>query len=71
MLVDNLGLTKVTEHLSSSNLALTAVAGVLIYSTALTLYRLYLHPLATIPGPKLAAITYWYEYYYDATRQGT
>ncbi|KAI4944235.1 hypothetical protein J4E91_008790 [Alternaria rosae] len=37
----------------------------ILYWLAVGVYRVYLHPLASIPGPKLAAFTFWYEFYYE------
>ena len=34
------------------------------------IYRLFLSPLASIPGPRLAALTSWYEFYYDVIKPG-
>ncbi|KAI3320663.1 putative benzoate 4-monooxygenase cytochrome P450 [Xylariaceae sp. AK1471] len=42
----------------------------LIYATSLAIYRLYLSPLSAIPGPKFAALTYWFEFYYDGYQGG-
>ncbi|KAL3472132.1 cytochrome P450 [Aspergillus californicus] len=35
-----------------------------------TIYRLFLHPLSKFPGPRLAAITQWYQFYHDVIRGG-
>ncbi|KIW31219.1 uncharacterized protein PV07_02885 [Cladophialophora immunda] len=40
------------------------------YLFALATWRLYLCPAADIPGPTLAKLTYWYEFYYDVVLGG-
>jgi hypothetical protein len=43
----------------------TTVALASLATVVEALRRLYFHPLAHIPGPKLAALTWWYEFYFD------
>jgi hypothetical protein len=55
---------------SPYNLSIVALASWLLYSLVGGIYRLYFHPLAKFPGPKLAALTSWYEFYHDIIHRG-
>ncbi|PQE10449.1 Cytochrome P450 protein [Rutstroemia sp. NJR-2017a BBW] len=61
-------------EIRSTDLFINAIQTTLIvlltWFAGRSLYRLYLHPLAKFPGPKQAAITHWYEGYYDIIHKG-
>ncbi|KAF7864391.1 hypothetical protein EAF04_006525 [Stromatinia cepivora] len=42
----------------------------LVYQVGLLVYRLWICPLARFPGPRLAAGSLWYEFYYDVWLEG-
>jgi hypothetical protein len=53
-----------------TNLLLLTVAAV-AYVGAISVWRLFLCPLAKFPGPKWAALSLWAEFYYDVVCRGT
>lgn len=56
--------------LSSHTLFFHTALLFVLYVVALVIYRIFLSPLANVPGPFLAAATGWYEFYFDYIKTG-
>ncbi|KAI0019377.1 cytochrome P450 [Xylariomycetidae sp. FL0641] len=54
----------------SRSLLWVLAASALVYIVVTAIYRLYFSPLAKFPGPKIAALTSWYNGYHDLVRGG-
>lgn len=53
-----------------TGLLIWGIGSCVIYHAIKSIYRLYFHPLSKIPGPKLAAITSGYEFYFNVIKGG-
>jgi hypothetical protein len=53
-----------------TSLAVSTGVAAILYATGLIIWRLYFSPLARFPGPKIAAATLWYEFYWDGVKKG-
>ena len=51
-------------------IGLSVILLLIAYTFYGVVYRLYLSPIAKFPGPRLAAVSLWYEFYYDVIKDG-
>ena len=54
-------------HSYSLQLVFFAACFYIVYGA---IYRIFYSPIARFPGPRLAALTFWYEFYYDVVCKG-
>lgn len=59
-----------TQVLPATSTVTTLALTFVVYLLFLPIYRLYFSPLSKFPGPKLAALTGLYEFYYDYWLEG-
>lgn len=55
---------------STLTLVAAFLAAASAYGVYTIVYRLRFHPLAKVSGPRYAAVTHWYQFYYDVVQRG-
>jgi hypothetical protein len=61
----------VVSSLTARNVFVYGASGWVVFKVLQALYNISpLHPLSNVPGPKLAAATYWPEFYHDVIQLG-
>jgi hypothetical protein len=54
----------------STGIVIAVLAALSLWLGVIIAYRLWFGPLAAFPGRKLAALTGWYETYFDCVKKG-
>jgi hypothetical protein len=55
---------------SRTTIFVAIFVAIIVYAIYLAIQRLYFSPLAKFPGPRLAALSRWYEFYYEVVLRG-
>jgi hypothetical protein len=58
------------DHIDPGQAIVLAAFSLSLWLLYGVVYNLFFSPLAKFPGPKLAAITPWYEFYWDGIKPG-
>lgn len=56
--------------LSTLEICVLLGIGTILYMASLVVYRLWLSPIASFPGPFWAKVTFWNEFYYEWIHPG-